>query len=1800
MATSSPSSLGTTINGKGSPSSQSLHSPSAPLSVISVSSSPLASKPSLGQSIPGSPGANNNLTQTLADTQNSNGSNSGHGPSAAGFTYNKVKVDYKFEEYEEAFFAKSIINDPLKISLIPDLLSIQSVPRQSKIAGQNIPGDLVLSKLPLGVQESVTVFKQEWTVVNRDALPTPSAGSNPLKALPVQSYEIDGDFEQGSAQDSVKDRNMDLVQMTKSPIPDPKIIDTLKNQRCPLFQTYNSDSGPLQPIELPRVGRPFSDAQTFQIQVECTEFKTVLGDIEPFFGRMFLYDTSVEDGVVISEVFHFDFGTHTELLPKSTEVEPPTKIKKAVFSCNKPSKDIYLVVCFDKVMRGDPEETTKIYFNLPGKPKEIAKFQSEVKESLPRLGNFRHPFVWGFTELFGADQSVTDGNQKDIKIQNLARIKGDLYNFVTKPEKKPTTWCDCTVRVQAMNESLATSQSSATFTNLSVGRIDYLLRAIHPQGPTPLIREMLSFEDANGVPEMNISYSNVLYFYPKSVNLTNFKSDKGSSARNIFLEVKILEDDSNVNNSGIKSIYGNSTAPLLTRRFYSAVGYHNRKPEWTDEIKINLPPALTPQHHLLVTFYHLGCRASKKNEKPEVCLGHTAIRLFENDHVIVDGKYKKPMATVFPPRYLEMEAKEQANTKMWVDNKRPVFAFRTRLVSTVFPQDPVLAFILKDGADSDQNQLIEMLKRVSEVPATLKLKFFPVIARILFKCISSLSKELQKHSLIALISIVDSISREPQGEEQLISYTSYIFSNASSSNSLHESLVQTWINLIESRDDIASLSLQISWFLFAIIRKSMVIDIDIKNLLKNGRNRSNRFTDEYLARFKALFEHLLSHAKQTSGAGPRSFINHVAYFINDLLDVMNRGFLFRLIHSYVTVLDTSPELTELKYTFLRVLSTSDSFISLNLPSNYTFPPIHDKHFLIGLMLQEVAGAVTSPDKKARLLAIQSLKEVMSRYDTSPLYNTVPIRERIAALYFPYVLIMVENADHFYKFDAAEQRLWMVCFIYVVKNLINSAGNVIGEWWKKETQRTKISTFFGLLNASVGLFEHGHADETAEPANAAVSLATSETSTDSPSRRPKDASRPKAKKAKSPELASVMSGNLSYEVAMTILNCIVVYIRENKAELKRNDPAKMAAVPLDKLFKCIVALLKRQQSHAFLRTTFQVLASMVTEFSATLFRANSPICSELTPEIFAYCTVGHAPNRQQATTLIYLMIQANLDEIGHFSRMKLQSTVSISKIVGVKIQKKQLLDFETLYACLESITKFVKTYCNSASSSAVRASSSPVKTSTGKPMASIATQIEELKDRLFGVIHNSVKIQQHEYDPEMKADLYHQLSNTFQESPDLRVTWLKSLATFLQANENWEEAAQTYIIAAALVVGYLKLLKRFPKNLAVDFSNVSPNINLDLTLPDPSLLEAVEGEVCQLEDFTEKGFINLLKEAIQVLKRGCFFESCIETYQLLLPTFQKNREWKRQYECYTALVVLCNQMISESSINQRLFANYYRVAFYGEAVIPDLHNREFIYKELNFVRLSDLSERLQKQYGGKFGEDKIHLLPNNKPVDKGSLNPQHIYFQIISVEPYLTPDELKERVSTFDQNTNLNKFIFEVPFTKSGKVHSENLADQCKRKTVLTTKSYFPYLKKRLPIIKKEDIELEPIEASIEIIQRKTQALRAELNSTLPNTKTLQIQLQGSLLLQVNAGPLAICSSFLAANDFDKYNAEHFTKLQESVKDFTNALGFAVKLNQQLSKEDGLELQAQLDRGYREFREKVKVYVPSLESSDDAN
>jgi len=196
-----------------------------------------------------------------------------------------------------------------------------------------------------------------------------------------------------------------------------------------------------------------------------------------------------------------------------------------------------------------------------------------------------------------------------------------------------------------------------------------------------------------------------------------------------------------------------------------------------------------------------------------------------------------------------------------------------------------------------------------------------------------------------------------------------------------------------------------------------------------------------------------------------------------------------------------------------------------------------------------------------------------------------------------------------------------------------------------------------------------------------------------------------------------------------------------------------------------------------------------------------------------------------------------------------------------------------------------------------------------------------------------------------------------------------------------------------------------------------------------------------------------------------------------------------------------------------------------------------------VRLVDFCERLVTQYTTNFKEE-VKTLPN-KPISTLGLDKKLNYLQVIAVEPYFPTTENREALTGFARHHCVNEFYIETPYSPSGKI-SDDVDKQWKVRTVFQDSKYFPSMLLRHPVTDERAELLEPLSSAIDLIASRVAALKKEMDQT-PNTKTLQIVLQGSIMLQVNAGPLAICKVFLSRAD--DYPPEKIALLKKLMVDF---------------------------------------------------
>lgn len=141
-----------------------------------------------------------------------------------------------------------------------------------------------------------------------------------------------------------------------------------------------------------------------------------------------------------------------------------------------------------------------------------------------------------------------------------------------------------------------------------------------------------------------------------------------------------------------------------------------------------------------------------------------------------------------------------------------------------------------------------------------------------------------------------------------------------------------------------------------------------------------------------------------------------------------------------------------------------------------------------------------------------------------------------------------------------------------------------------------------------------------------------------------------------------------------------------------------------------------------------------------------------------------------------------------------------------------------------------------------------------------------------------------------------------------------------------------------------------------------------------------------------------------------------------------------------------------------------------------------------------------------------------------------------MEPYFDDYEMKDRVTHFEKNFSLRRFMYTTPFTRDGRPRGE-LSEQYKRKTILTTMHAFPYIKTRINVIQKE--EVMHVSNVIEF---------SKLGGSYATFKRVTVRLWNGatqiliLLMEVQDLGLALLSMALVASNFDSLERFHSLNL----------------------------------------------------------
>ncbi|XP_053734083.1 dedicator of cytokinesis protein 9-like isoform X7 [Synchiropus splendidus] len=744
-----------------------------------------------------------------------------------------------------------------------------------------------------------------------------------------------------------------------------------------------------------------------------------------------------------------------------------------------------------------------------------------------------------------------------------------------------------------------------------------------------------------------------------------------------------------------------------------------------------------------------------------------------------------------------------------------------------------------------------------------------------------------------------------------------------------------------------------------------------------------------------------------------------------------------------------------------------------------------------------------------------------------------------------------------KLEQSEIKSFLMCFLHVLKSMSEDA---LFTYWNKASP-SDLMDFFTLVEVCLHQFRYmgkryiARAGMMHTRLQQLSSLDNSYTFNNSYSHSDADVLN-----------QSVLEANIATEVCLTVLDTLSIFIMGFKTHLCSDHGHSPL---MKKVFEVHLCFLRINQSETALKQVFTSLRTFIYKFPCTFFEGRADMCAAFCYEILKCCNSKLSSIRSDAAHLLYFLMKSNFDYTGRksFVRTHLQVVIAVSQLIADVIGIGSTR-FQQSLSIINNCANSDKTIKNTA----------------------FPSDVKDLTKRIRTVLMATAQMKEHERDPEMLVDLQYSLAKSYASTPELRKTWLDSMARIHVKNGDLSEAAMCYVHVAALVAEYLRRKGMFKQGCTA-FRVTTPNIDEEAAMMEDVGMQDVH--------FNEDVLMELLEECADGLWKAERYELISDVYKLIIPIYEKRRDFEKLAHLYDTLHRAYSKVTEVMHTGKRLLGTYFRVAFFGqqyqltdsdfEGFFEDEDGKEYIYKEPKFTPLSEISQRLLKLYSDKFGPENVKMIQDSGRINPKDLDSKYAYIQVTHVTPYMDEKELADRKTEFEKSHNIRRFVFEMPFTISGKKQG-GVEEQCKRRTILTTTHCFPYVKKRIAVMYQHHTDLSPIEVAIDEMSKKVAEIKQLCSSSEVDMIRLQLKLQGSISVQVNAGPLAYARAFLDDTGAKKYPDNKVKQLKEVFRHFVEACGQGLGINERLIKEDQQEYHDEMKANYRDLARELSIIM----------
>ncbi|XP_045563715.1 dedicator of cytokinesis protein 9 isoform X12 [Salmo salar] len=499
-----------------------------------------------------------------------------------------------------------------------------------------------------------------------------------------------------------------------------------------------------------------------------------------------------------------------------------------------------------------------------------------------------------------------------------------------------------------------------------------------------------------------------------------------------------------------------------------------------------------------------------------------------------------------------------------------------------------------------------------------------------------------------------------------------------------------------------------------------------------------------------------------------------------------------------------------------------------------------------------------------------------------------------------------------KLDQAEIKSLLMCFLHVLKSMSEDA---LFTYWNKASS-AELMDFFTLVEVCLHQFRYIGKRSIARNQEGVGLVAAHERKSQT---LPVSRNRAGMMHARLQQLSSldnsytfnhtyshsdadvvnqsVLEANIATEVCLTVLDTLSIFIMGFKTQLCSDHGHNPL---MKKVFQVHLCFLQINQSETALKQVFTSLRTFIYKFPCTFFEGRADMCASFCYEILKCCNSKLSSIRSDAAHLLYFLMKSNFDYTGRksFVRTHLQVVIAVSQLIADVIGIGGTR-FQQSLSIINNCANSDKTIKNTA----------------------FPSDVKDLTKRIRTVLMATAQMKEHERDPEMLVDLQYSLAKSYASTPELRKTWLDSMARIHVKNGDLSEAAMCYVHVAALVAEYLRRKGMFKQGCSA-FRVVTPNIDEEVSMMEDVGMQDVH--------FNEDVLMELLEECADGLWKAERYELISDVYKLIIPIYEKRRDFEKLAHLYDTLHRAYSKVTEVMHTGKRLLGTYFRVAFFGQA------------------------------------------------------------------------------------------------------------------------------------------------------------------------------------------------------------------------------------------------------------------------------